>query len=141
MITTLISIGVFIGFVIWYLIKEGVPENLSSTYYKVGSLFTVVLALCAFLLLPGMGLKGFPIVISILLVACAPRFKEFELKIHMVGALSAMLLSQIYVVMDGKWWLMGLLLLPWWLSRKNWLFWIELIFFLEIYVNEVLKQI
>lgn len=141
MITTLISLGVFVGYIVWYVMKEGIPENISSTYYQVGSLFTVVLAVCAFLLLPGMGLWGFPIIGCVLLVACAPRFKEFELKVHMISAIVAMILSQVYMVVEGRWWLMGLLLLPWWLSRKNWLFWIELIFFLEIYVNEILKQI
>lgn len=143
MITTFLSLGIFVGYIVWILIKYGVPENLSSTYYltEKSNIFTIVLAVSSILLLPEMGWLGIPIVASILGVACAPRFKEFEKVVHMYSALIAMLLAQLYVSIEGRWWLCTLILLPWWLSRKTWLFWLELICFLEIYVNEVLKQI
>lgn len=135
------SLVLFLGYIGWYLIKHGVPDCLSSTYYKTGNLFTGILALCSFLLLPEMGTLGIPLVFCILLVACAPRFGEFERKVHMTGAIIAMILSQVMIGVEGSWWIMGMIALPWWLSRKNWLFWLEIIFFLEIYVNEILKQI
>lgn len=138
-----LSLGIFIGYLTWVIVKFGVPESLSNTYYLTGksNLFTVTLATVSLLLLPSMGALGFPIVGTLLIVACAPRFKEFEKSVHLSSAIIAMILAQVYVGIEGRWWLTVGLLFPWWLSKKNWLFWLELVCFLEIYTNEILKQI
>lgn len=107
----IISILSFLGYVIWTLIKYGVPGSLSETYYllpsKINLLFYMAMLLTAFPILIfwldiAEGTSQFLVFLScsgLIFVGTAPKFKtNFQGKVHSYSAYGAAALSSLWTL-------------------------------------------
>jgi hypothetical protein len=162
LILVILSLCTLIGYLIGIFIKYGIPESISDSYYYLyyKVVFTIVIWVVGGFLLPPImdhtstvsetQIIPFIGIFGILLVGAAPRFKDTERTIHIIGATLAVVFSQLWIILYGLKeilfiWIIPLIILT--INRKigiTWqkvfdktklLFWIELICFLTIYYN------
>lgn len=139
----------------------GVPENLSSTYYKLGKLkclFPITMVICVGLLVPGWLdiLEGsnwqflaFLCPMAILFMSMAPDFKNniLEYKVHAISTIIAALLAlfSIIFVLNGGYILIFVSILLLLISitsstlKNCWLYWLEMIIFISTYLSIIVE--
>ena len=111
------AVGVFVGYVIAACaIDGGVPYSLSATYYRLTEKVWFGVSMCASaaLLLPiavSVGIAnwaGFLACGALMFVGLAPNFRMggLEHTVHMSGAISCIVFSQVYVAFNSPLWLL-----------------------------------
>ena len=165
---TITSLVILMSYTVAVCIKFGIPTTLSESYYFIYKkyLFTLVLWLSGFLLLPPiMEMTGgdtqiipFLSIIGIMIVGAAPRYKEQERTLHIVGATMAGFFSQLWIILYAypwtllTWailiiWAIGILieskLVEWSeeLDKRKWFFWAEMLAFINLYLNIIFKAL
>ena len=165
---TITSLVILMSYTVAVCIKFGIPTTLSESYYFIYEkyLFTLVMWLSGFLLLPPiMEMTGgdtqiipFLSIIGIMIVGAAPRYKEQERTLHIVGATMAGFFSQLWIILYAypwtllTWailiiWAIGILieskLMEWSeeLDKRKWFFWAEMLAFINLYLNIIFKAL
>ena len=165
---TITSLVILMSYTVAVCIKFGIPTTLSESYYFIYKkyLFTLVMWLSGFLLLPPiMEMTGgdtqiipFLSIIGIMIVGAAPRYKEQERTLHIVGATMAGFFSQLWIILYAypwtllTWailiiWAIGILieskLMEWSeeLDKRKWFFWAEMLAFINLYLNIIFKAL
>lgn len=165
---TITSLVILMSYTVAVCIKFGIPTTLSESYYFIYKkyLFTLVLWLSGFLLLPPiMEMTGgdtqiipFLSVIGIMIVGAAPKYKEQERTLHIIGATMAGFFSQLWIILYAypwtllTWfiliiWAIGILieskLVKWSeeLDKRKWFFWAEMLAFINLYLNIIFKAL
>ena len=159
----ILSLCTLVGYLIGIFVKYGIPESISDSYYYLyyKVVFTIIMWIVGGFLLPPImeytstisetQIIPFIGIFGILLVGAAPRFKDTERTIHIVGAILAIVFSQLWVIFYGLKeillvWIIPLIVLiingkkvgiSWQqlFDKMKLLFWIEMICFLTIYYN------
>lgn len=155
----IISLVVLVTYVVWISVKYEVPESLSETYYylKWEPIFTLVIWTVGFTLLPSLmetaaasstQIVPFLGIFGLLLVGAAPRFKDHERTIHIVGASISGIFSQLWIFFYGNPWTLSLWIVPIGilvylmtsrqdkdLDRVNFIFWCEMTAFAQMYLS------
>ena len=165
---TITSLVILMSYTVAVCIKFGIPTTLSESYYFIYKkyLFTLVLWLSGFLLLPPiMEMTGgdtqiipFLSIIGIMIVGAAPKYKEQERTLHIIGATMAGFFSQLWIILYAypwtllTWailiiWAIGILieskLVEWSeeLDKRKWFFWAEMLAFINLYLNIIFKAL
>lgn len=165
---TITSLVILMSYTVAVCIKFGIPTTLSESYYFIYKkyLFTLVMWLSGFLLLPPiMEMTGgdtqiipFLSIIGIMIVGAAPRYKEQERTLHIIGATMAGFFSQLWIILYAypwtllTWailiiWAIGILieskLVEWSeeLDKRKWFFWAEMLAFINLYLNIIFKAL
>lgn len=165
---TITSLVILMSYTVAVCIKFGIPTTLSESYYFIYKkyLFTLVLWLSGFLILPPiMEMTGgdtqiipFLSIIGIMIVGAAPRYKEQERTLHIIGATMAGFFSQLWIILYAypwtllTWailiiWAIGILieskLMEWSeeLDKRKWFFWAEMLAFINLYLNIIFKAL
>ena len=165
---TITSLVILMSYTVAVCIKFGIPTTLSESYYFIYKkyLFTLVMWLAGFLILPPiMEMTGgdtqiipFLSIIGIMIVGAAPRYKEQERTLHIVGATTAGFFSQLWIILYAypwtllTWailiiWAIGILieskLVEWSeeLDKRKWFFWAEMLAFINLYLNIIFKAL
>lgn len=165
---TITSLVILMSYTVAVCIKFGIPTTLSESYYFIYKkyLFTLVLWLSGFLILPPiMEMTGgdtqiipFLSIIGIMIVGAAPRYKEQERTLHIIGATMAGFFSQLWIILYAySWtlltwfiliiWAIGILieskLVKWSeeLDKRKWFFWAEMLAFINLYLNIIFKAL
>ena len=165
---TITSLVILMSYTVAVCIKFGIPTTLSESYYFIYKkyLFTLVMWLSGFLLLPPiMEMTGgdtqiipFLSIIGIMIVGAAPKYKEQERTLHIVGATMAGFFSQLWIILYSypwtllTWailiiWAIGILieskLVEWSeeLDKRKWFFWAEMLAFINLYLNIIFKAL
>ena len=165
---TITSLVILMSYTVAVCIKFGIPTTLSESYYFIYKkyLFTLVLWLSGFLLLPPiMEMTGgdtqiipFLSIIGIMIVGAAPKYKEQERTLHIIGATMAGFFSQLWIILYAypwtllTWailiiWAIGILieskLVEWSeeLDKRKWFFWAEMLAFINLYLNIIFKAV
>ncbi len=163
---TITSLVILMSYTVAVCIKFGIPTTLSESYYFIYKkyLFTLVMWLSGFLLLPLiMEMTGgdtqiipFLSIIGIMIVGAAPKYKEQERTLHIIGATMAGFFSQLWIILYAypwtllTWfiliiWAIGILieskLVKWSeeLDKRKWFFWAEMLAFINLYLNIIFK--
>lgn len=163
---TITSLVILMSYTVAVCIKFGIPTTLSESYYFIYKkyLFTLVLWLSGFLLLPPiMEMTGgdtqiipFLSIIGIMIVGAAPKYKEQERTLHIIGATMAGFFSQLWIILYAypwtllTWailitWAIGILieskLVEWSeeLDKRKWFFWAEMLAFINLFLNIIFK--
>ena len=141
LLTVMLILDVF-GFLGYILLKDkSIPESISSCSYKLKDPveFSVWMISIAALLMPVLiGLcKGwytflvFFISVFLGMVGSSPLYRTEDKPVHVVGGIGFGILSQVFIILDGYWWItcgIGLVyivyLLFW--KDKNYTWWAEL---------------
>lgn len=145
---------VFIAvYVITMIAKEGIPSSVSATYYSLKNRywFGVTMVSSSMLLLPAMlemtedayRFMAFLLCIGVIACGVAPNFRDgIEEKIHMTGAMMALIFSQLWVGFTNPWflliWVSLVIYLLWYKLRydvtsPSLVFWAEVCGFIEVY--------
>lgn len=163
MALTIISLLIFVLYLVYTIKRYGIQPSLSETYYLLGktpdgfnklkaSIFTVMMWAISFTLLPAMlditpdGFKFlmFLALASICFVGTAPNFKEeFEGKVHSVSAILAACFGILWAVLMPHGFLgLGLAMLGVLAGAKvtgtmkgSRIFWLEMIAFATVYLT------
>ena len=167
MIAVLVSLIIIVVYTISICVKYGIPVSISDSYYYLGwkPLFTFIMWLCGGLVLPRSmdmaAMKGtteiipFLAILGIFLVGAAPRVRDYERKIHMIGALACGIFSQLWVILYGNPWSLLSWIIPLTVivssssggymtlkiliknldSRFKIVFWMEISCFLSMYIS------
>lgn len=155
MILPILSFIILGIYTLWFCLKYGIPESLSQSYYSLPwkPLFQIIIVSSSFLLLPelmkGGVLGGIPFigVIGLMMVGIFPNIREkFERLVHICGATIGSICSIIWIVLFGNLYTLGLwsvpliLLLvkgttPNFIDKYKFVFWIEIICYISIYLN------
>lgn len=165
---TITSLVILMSYTVAVCIKFGIPTTLSESYYFIYKkyLFTLVLWLSGFLLLPPiMEMTGgdtqiipFLSIVGIMIVGAAPKYKEQERTLHIIGATMAGFFSQLWIILYAypwtllTWailiiWAIGILieskLVEWSeeLDKRKWFFWAEMLAFINLYLNIIFKAL
>ena len=165
---TITSLVILMSYTVAVCIKFGIPTTLSESYYFIYKkyLFTLVMWLAGFLILPPiMEMTGgdtqiipFLSIIGIMIVGAAPRYKEQERTLQIVGATMAGFCSQLWIILYAypwtllTWailiiWAIGILieskLVEWSeeLDKRKWFFWAEMLAFINLYLNIIFKAL
>lgn len=165
---TITSLVILMSYTVAVCIKFGIPTTLSESYYFIYKkyLFTLVMWLSGFLILPPiMEMTGgdtqiipFLSIIGIMIVGAAPRYKEQERTLHIMGATMAGFFSQLWIILYAypwtllTWailiiWAIGILieskLVEWSeeLDKRKWFFWAEMLAFINLYLNIIFKAL
>ena len=165
---TITSLVILMSYTVAVCIKFGIPTTLSESYYFIYKkyLFTLVMWLSGFLLLPPiMEMTGgdtqiipFLSIVGIMIVGAAPKYKEQERTLHIIGATMAGFFSQLWIILYAypwtllTWailiiWAIGILieskLLEWSeeLDKRKWFFWAEMLAFINLYLNIIFKAL
>lgn len=165
---TITSLVILMSYTVAVCIKFGIPTTLSESYYFIYKkyLFTLVLWLSGFLILPPiMEMTGgdtqiipFLSIIGIMIVGAAPKYKEQERTLHIIGATMAGFFSQLWIILYAypwtllTWailiiWAIGILieskLVEWSeeLDKRKWFFWAEMLAFINLYLNIIFKTL
>lgn len=163
---TITSLVILMSYTVAVCIKFGIPTTLSESYYFIYKkyLFTLVMWLSGFLLLPPiMEMTGgdtqiipFLSIVGIMIVGAAPKYKEQERTLHIIGATMAGFFSQLWIILYAypwtllTWfiliiWAIGILieskLVEWSeeLDKRKWFFWAEMLAFINLYLNIIFK--
>lgn len=158
-ISVIISLVILTTYVIWTSVKYGVPDSISQSYYnlKWSPLFTLVIWTCGFLILPTImdqtaavsstQVVPFLGVFGLLLVGAAPRVRDYERTIHIIGASIAGIFSQLWIILYGNPWTLLLWIGPMILlmslmirrdkdlDKVNFVFWVEITAFAQLYLS------
>ena len=156
----LLSLSILATYIILVCRKYGVPDSISDSYYYIGwkPIFTLVMWFVGGFLLPKTmtitpetQIIPFLAVCGIMLVGAAPRVRDYERTIHIIGASIGCIFSQLWILIYAY----PLTLLTWiipvvmFLSKLspgkeglverldsiNFTFWSEIICFVNIYTN------
>lgn len=165
---TITSLVILMSYTVAVCIKFGIPTTLSESYYFIYKkyLFTLVMWLSGFLILPPiMEMTGgdtqiipFLSIIGIMIVGAAPKYKEQERTLHIIGATMAGFFSQLWIILYAypwtllTWfiliiWAIGILieskLVKWSeeLDKRKWFFWAEMLAFINLYLNIIFKAL
>lgn len=165
---TITSLVILMSYTVAVCIKFGIPTTLSESYYFIYKkyLFTLVMWLSGFLLLPPiMEMTGgdtqiipFLSIVGIMIVGAAPKYKEQERTLHIIGATMAGFFSQLWIILYAypwtllTWailiiWAIGILieskLVEWSeeLDKRKWFFWAEMLAFINLYLNIIFKAL
>ena len=165
---TITSLVILMSYTVAVCIKFGIPTTLSESYYFIYKkyLFTLVMWLSGFLLLPPiMEMTGgdtqiipFLSIVGIMIVGAAPKYKEQERTLHIIGATMAGFFSQLWIILYAypwtllTWailiiWAIGILieskLVKWSeeLDKRKWFFWAEILAFINLYLNIIFKAL
>ena len=165
---TITSLVILMSYTVAVCIKFGIPTTLSESYYFIYKkyLFTLVMWLSGFLLLPPiMEMTGgntqiipFLSIIGIMIVGAAPRYKEQERTLHIMGATMAGFFSQLWIILYAyPWTLLTWFILIIWaigiliesklverseeLDKRKWFFWAEMLAFINLYLNIIFKAL
>lgn len=165
---TITSLVILMSYTVAVCIKFGIPTTLSESYYFIYKkyLFTLVMWLSGFLILPPiMEMTGgdtqiipFLSIIGIMIVGAAPKYKEQERTLHIIGATMAGFFSQLWIILYAypwtllTWfiliiWAIGILiesrLVEWSeeLDKRKWFFWAEMLAFINLYLNIIFKAL
>lgn len=165
---TITSLVILMSYTVAVCIKFGIPTTLSESYYFIYKkyLFTLVMWLSGFLILPPiMEMTGgdtqiipFLSIVGIMIVGAAPRYKEQERTLHIMGATMAGFFSQLWIILYAypwtllTWailiiWAIGILieskLVEWSeeLDKRKWFFWAEMLAFINLYLNIIFKAL
>jgi len=159
----ILSLVVFTAYIATIIGRFGIPTSISESYYlmpkKFGGPFFY-----GFCLLTALPLLIFWLDLSpekwqfLVFLSCAPlmfvgaagAFKEIDLtgKVHFISASCSALFSQIWIVLNTRWWIASIvllaiaLLLTWKIkgkddtgqSRSAWLFFVEMAAYSSIYI-------
>lgn len=163
---TITSLVILMSYTVAVCIKFGIPTTLSESYYFIYKkyLFTLVLWLSGFLLLPPiMEMTGgdtqiipFLSIIGIMIVGAAPKYKEQERTLHIIGATMAGFFSQLWIILYAYPWILltWAILITWaigiliesklveWseeLDKRKWFFWAEMLAFINLFLNIIFK--
>jgi hypothetical protein len=159
-VCSLVLLGTY---TIWFCVKYSIPESLSQSYYYIPwkPLWTLVLMAAGFLVLPECMDRAsnaptqiipFVGIFGLLLVAAAPRVRDYERTTHIIGASVAGIFSQLWVILYGKPWtlcvwfiILGLFLIGHIQNREltfgevldkyKIVFWGEVACFFTLYIN------
>lgn len=153
----LTSFIIYLIYNIFVLTKYSIPENLSSTYYKLGKygwVFPVTMISCVACLIPGWlnMLEGsdfqfvaFLCPMAIAFMAMAPDFKsdKFEYNVHAISTCIAAILALFAIIFVLNGWLhlifctflILLISITTRTLKSNWLYWLETIVFLSTYTS------
>jgi hypothetical protein len=108
--TIIISLLILLTYTTLVCTKYGIPTSLSDSYYYIGwkPIFTLTMWVCGILVLPKCmdmaattQIVPFLAISGIFLVGAAPRVREYERKIHIVGATTSGIFSQLWVILYG----------------------------------------
>ena len=165
---TITSLVILMSYTVAVCIKFGIPTTLSESYYFIYKkyLFALVMWLSGFLLLPPiMEMTGgdtqiipFLSIVGIMIVGAAPKYKEQERTLHIIGATMAGFFSQLWIILYAypwtllTWfiliiWAIGILieskLMEWSeeLDKRKWFFWTEMLAFINLYLNIIFKAL
>ena len=127
-----------------FLLKYGIPESVSATYYSEFPkwAFSTTLAITGgFLLIPWiefspkMEFCAFIATVSVFFVASSPTFKEkFVGRVHYSSAIVLFIASVAWLLVnDGFWSFLLVSFIPAVIYRKKWLFWVEVGLFISVY--------
>lgn len=138
----LIVTALCVGYVIGIILKFGVPESLSATYYvlgKVGWIFQAVMFVIGVLLWPVWIMVShesyyclcFLSCSSLLFVAAAPAFKlKLEGAVHYGAAMVCCVCAVLWQILEGLWdltlwfgFIGGMLSFMW---KDKWCWWLEI---------------
>jgi len=150
----IVSLIIFISYSIIILNLFGVLQSVSASYYslkKYGDLgvFTMFCWGVAFPLLiywiefsqSDWNFLPFLACSGLMFVGASPAFRdlEFEEKVHTISALICLICSYLWALLFGNFYLaLGCMLFSlvlYFISRKNRIYWIEMIAFMNIYVQ------
>lgn len=143
-------------YVMYIVIKYGIPHSLSATYYLIKNkwIFSTVLAVSAGLILPILVTTNYSFLIFIALagiffVAFAPDFKSNSLEdnVHTYSAIISLISSQIWVALNAP--IVLLLWIPYivylildyieygkeMLEQSCFKFWAEIVMLLTVYLT------
>lgn len=138
MICIFIAVSIVFIYLIIEIIKhKQIPSSVSNTFYLGGKWwFTGVISLAAFLVAAGFfsvytgpfQFLGFLMCAGLLFVAAAPHFKEeFEGKVHVGGAITFGVASQLIAIICGSPWLAcAWLAFPFYMKKSTRTFWVEI---------------
>lgn len=162
----IISLVILSAYTLWVCIKYGIPSSLSQSYYEIkwGPIFTLVLWTSALLVLPTcMDITPYTQIIpfagifGLMLVGAAPRVRDYEKTVHIIGASIAGIFSQLWVIFyRNPWWMMLWVIpmitfiiifiktinkgnLSMELDKVRFIFWCEIICFANLYINLLLS--
>lgn len=153
----MISFIIIFLYVLYILLKYGVPHSLSQTYYilgKYGWIFSVVLILSVGFITPQLleldySYLAFISIAGVLFVAFAPNFMSDKLvdDVHVHSARIALIASQIWVYLHSPlilllWIPIGIYGLISYLKNKNFgniKFWGEIVMLLTVYLVTLVK--
>lgn len=150
----ILSLLCILFYIIYVVIKYGIPHSLSATYYSLVHkvIFSLVLAVSAGLILPTLlsitpdrfQFLTFLSIAGIMFVAAAPDYENDSLTdtIHTGSAIIALILSQVWVGLMNPiallcWIPMIIYIIYWYknLGKSNIKFWGEITMLLTIYVT------
>lgn len=152
MVLTILSLIIFLAYVLAVCVAFGVPYSISDTYYKLervkprlGTVFTLFCWAVAIFLLPEW-LDVTPDRVQFLcflsagglcFVGAAAQFKQSLTKaVHYTSAAVCCVFSQVWVIGSGGWYmsiLSFLIFLTIAYRDKKWMFWIEIAAFAATY--------
>jgi hypothetical protein len=149
----LIAIILFYSYISLILIKYGIPNSISDSYYSLSKelniIFTVLFFTIAFILIvPWIELSSekyqvliFLSVAGIGFVGAAPLFNSggAQTIVHYGGAGLALLCSTLWIFLDTVYWYIplityGLSIIPILINRKQLLFWMEMAAFNNVFI-------
>ncbi len=159
-ILVLLSLLILTIYIILVCKKYGVPDSISDSYYYIGwkPIFTLVMWFVGGFMLPKAmevtpetQIIPFLAICGVLLVGAAPRVRDYERTIHIIGASIGGIFSQLWILIYAY----PLTLLSWIipivmfqskvsltkeglmerLDSINFVFWSEIICFANIYIN------
>lgn len=137
------SFLIIFSYLIYIIIKYGIPKSISQTYYLIQHkwVFSIILILSTILTLPSiMELNhqylAFITICGVLFVAFAPNFMDDELvdSVHTYAAIIAFIASQLLVLLNNPivlcCWIPYLIYITF--TRQNFKFWAEIIMLITI---------
>lgn len=120
----ILSLLLICSYILYIIIKYGVPHSLSQTYYllKHKWIFSLVLITSTAIILPEMlemnySYLAFPTLCGVLFVAVTPNFRDDNLvdQVHTWSAVVALIFSQLWVGLTNpiilNWWILFLIYL------------------------------
>lgn len=155
---------IFIGLICW---KYGIPETISDSYYLTGEKpwFSIVMIVCGLLMIPkaillssSYWILGFSLfgILNLWMTGLFPKFrpKGYQRTLHLIGARVSGVVAQVCVILLGWPWIMLTWLLPIILFLNVWrekpedltvaldkvrfIFWVELVCFVNLYIGLLL---
>ena len=144
-VSFLIMVIVFVTYISFIWLKYGIQTSISRSYYtlppKLRILFTLfcwTFAMSAIVASVDVSLLMFGAGVGIGFVGTAAQLKyKLDYKVHMVAAVCAIVISQIAILIDFEMWYVNvatiiLSIIMTCLSKKNYLWWVEIVSFLAI---------
>ena len=139
-----ITLSIFISYILFIVIKFGVQKSISDSYYRLSvkarPIFTFFLwgvAIGAILL--GDSILMFLAGSGVAFVGAAAAFRKKITKVvHVIGAVSGILFSQLSIIIDYQmWWITFIFVSLAWVIYsnrfKNMIWWIEILAFASIF--------